>query len=97
MENTYQQYKDRGFTLITALGHGKSNGVAATAQDVAAWQSQHGLTHLVGADPNFQGFGAYVSQGGTIYLPATMLLEPGMRLYSKLSGEVGKIPEVLPD
>lgn len=83
---------------ITALGQGNSNGVAATAQDAAAWRQKHGPTHLVTADGGFQGMAPYVASNGSISIPAHVLLAPGMEIHSKQTGgEINKIPEVLPD
>ena len=80
MESWYQQYKDKGFTVITLMGE-NNNVQTPTPSELMQWANQYGITHPVVVDPNFNETSQYLfadpSFNGSFYLPNMQLLAPG--------------------
>jgi len=75
LAQTYQQYADDGFIVITLLGE-DSFGQTPDQGDLQEWANSFGIDHPVVADPGFSVGARFVS-GSALYLPSTSLLGPG--------------------
>lgn len=86
MESLYQEYKDRGFMLISLMGQLEDGVTTPEAEDLARWADTYGITHPVLADPNFT-YSYSVDTDYTLAMPSATLLAPGAVI--KLQDEFG--------
>ena len=75
LEALYQEYKDRGFIVVTMLAENNS-GSAPTMEDLQAWQATYSVTHPLVSDGGWAASYDYVTVG----IPSQQLLKPGAEL-----------------
>ncbi len=94
LEALYQEYKDRGYIVITLLGENNSGG-APTTDELQEWAASYGSTHPLVSDAGF-GYGWNFMSGA---LPSQTLMGPGAVLVQIDQYGLGgsDIEEVLPD
>lgn len=76
MESLYQEYKDRGFMLISLMGELEDGTTDMTPDDLTRWADTYGITHPVLADPEW-GYGWTLDTDYSLAMPSSTLLAPG--------------------
>ncbi len=87
-EELYQEYKDRGFTLIHLMLHGNTDSTPSDQQFLGEWAAEYGLTFPVTREPEPEVVTNQLRSAGTLVggIPNFVVIDRQMRIDFQDSG-----------